>query len=34
MDDPEKEVLMWKFDSSLARRHIAREQHPEYYKDC
>uniref|UniRef100_Q2L7K7 Protein Nef n=2 Tax=Human immunodeficiency virus type 1 TaxID=11676 RepID=Q2L7K7_HV1 len=34
MDDPEKEVLMWKFDSSLARRHIARETHPEYYKDC
>nr|AUO71053.1 nef protein [Human immunodeficiency virus 1] len=34
MDDPEKEVLMWKFDSSLARHHIAREKHPEYYKDC
>nr|QAB35837.1 nef protein [Human immunodeficiency virus 1]QAB35872.1 nef protein [Human immunodeficiency virus 1] len=34
MDDPDKEVLMWKFDSALARRHIAREQHPEYYKDC
>nr|AMQ78041.1 nef protein [Human immunodeficiency virus 1] len=33
MDDPEKEVLQWKFDSSLARRHIARELHPEYYKD-
>nr|AHC29917.1 nef protein [Human immunodeficiency virus 1] len=33
MDDEEKEVLMWKFDSSLARRHIAREQHPEFYKD-
>nr|AFU29438.1 nef protein [Human immunodeficiency virus 1]AFU29479.1 nef protein [Human immunodeficiency virus 1] len=34
VDDPEREVLMWKFDSALARRHIAREQHPEYYKDC
>nr|QHW03363.1 nef protein [Human immunodeficiency virus 1] len=34
MDDEEKEVLMWKFDSALARKHIAREQHPEYYKDC
>nr|AIK20181.1 nef protein [Human immunodeficiency virus 1] len=34
MEDPEKEVLMWKFDSSLARRHVARELHPEYYKDC
>nr|QCH04231.1 nef protein [Human immunodeficiency virus 1] len=34
IDDPEKEVLMWKFDSSLAFRHMAREQHPEYYKDC
>nr|ABY53258.1 nef protein [Human immunodeficiency virus 1] len=34
MDDPEKEVLQWKFDSRLARQHIARELHPEYYKDC
>nr|AIS37351.1 nef protein [Human immunodeficiency virus 1] len=34
MDDPEGEVLMWKFDSSLARQHIAREKHPEYFKDC
>ncbi|AAK65969.1 nef protein [Human immunodeficiency virus 1] len=34
MDDEEKEVLMWKFDSSLARRHLARELHPEFYKDC
>nr|AMJ50408.1 nef protein [Human immunodeficiency virus 1] len=34
MDDEEREVLMWKFDSSLARRHIAREQHPEFFKDC
>nr|AJP61995.1 nef protein [Human immunodeficiency virus 1] len=34
MDDEEKEVLMWKFDSALARKHIAREQHPEFYKDC
>nr|QJQ90897.1 nef protein [Human immunodeficiency virus 1] len=34
MDDDEGEVLMWKFDSSLARRHLARELHPEYYKDC
>nr|BAF42587.1 Nef [Human immunodeficiency virus 1] len=33
MDDPEREVLQWKFDSSLARRHVARELHPEYYKD-
>nr|QID01016.1 nef protein [Human immunodeficiency virus 1] len=33
MEDPGKEVLMWKFDSALARRHIARELHPEYYKD-
>nr|AHC29998.1 nef protein [Human immunodeficiency virus 1] len=33
IDDPEREVLMWKFDSALARRHIARELHPEYYKD-
>nr|AAG44222.1 nef protein [Human immunodeficiency virus 1] len=34
MDDPEKEVLMWKFDSHLAFHHKARELHPEYYKDC
>nr|ASM60591.1 nef protein [Human immunodeficiency virus 1] len=34
MEDEEGEVLMWKFDSALARKHIAREQHPEYYKDC
>nr|AFU28580.1 nef protein [Human immunodeficiency virus 1] len=34
IEDSEKEVLMWKFDSALARRHIAREMHPEYYKDC
>nr|AFI45160.1 nef protein [Human immunodeficiency virus 1] len=32
--DPEREVLMWKFDSSLAFHHRARELHPEYYKDC
>ncbi|AEA77109.1 nef protein [Human immunodeficiency virus 1] len=34
MEDAEREVLMWKFDSSLARKHLAREMHPEYYKDC
>nr|ACR52994.1 nef protein [Human immunodeficiency virus 1]ACR53003.1 nef protein [Human immunodeficiency virus 1]ACR53008.1 nef protein [Human immunodeficiency virus 1]ACR53016.1 nef protein [Human immunodeficiency virus 1]ACR53051.1 nef protein [Human immunodeficiency virus 1] len=34
MDDPEKEVLMWKFDSRLAFHHMAREKHPEFYKDC
>nr|AOW37556.1 nef protein [Human immunodeficiency virus 1] len=33
-DDPEREVLMWKFDSRLAFHHVARELHPEYYKDC
>nr|QYF64980.1 nef protein [Human immunodeficiency virus 1] len=33
MDDPEKEVLMWKFDSRLAFHHVAREKHPEFYKD-
>nr|UTQ18821.1 nef protein [Human immunodeficiency virus 1] len=33
-DDEEREVLMWKFDSSLARKHIARELRPEYFKDC
>nr|AAZ41633.1 nef protein [Human immunodeficiency virus 1] len=34
MDDPENEVLVWKFDSLLAFRHMAREKHPEYFKDC
>nr|ACO91070.1 nef protein [Human immunodeficiency virus 1] len=34
MDDTEGEVLMWKFDSRLAFHHVAREMHPEYYKDC
>nr|ARA72354.1 nef protein [Human immunodeficiency virus 1] len=34
MDDPEGEVLQWKFDSRLAFHHMARELHPEYYKDC
>nr|ADO20713.1 nef protein [Human immunodeficiency virus 1] len=34
MDDPEREVLVWKFDSSLAFHHMAREKHPEYFKNC
>nr|AIN25770.1 nef protein [Human immunodeficiency virus 1] len=34
LEDEDREVLQWKFDSSLARRHIAREKYPEYYKDC
>nr|AGH69286.1 nef protein [Human immunodeficiency virus 1]AWD44384.1 nef protein [Human immunodeficiency virus 1] len=34
MEDDSREVLKWVFDSSLARRHLARELHPEYYKDC
>nr|ABG47167.1 nef protein [Human immunodeficiency virus 1] len=33
MEDEHGEVLQWRFDSSLARRHLAREIHPEYYKD-
>nr|ASW25063.1 nef protein [Human immunodeficiency virus 1] len=34
MDDPEGEVLEWRFDSRLAFHHVAREKHPDYYKDC
>nr|AAX11288.1 nef protein [Human immunodeficiency virus 1] len=34
MEDSEKEVLVWKFDSRLAYQHIARELHPEYFKNC
>nr|AAS59248.1 nef protein [Human immunodeficiency virus 1] len=33
MEDEDGEVLQWKFDSSLALRHIARERHPEFYQD-
>nr|AXF94374.1 nef protein [Human immunodeficiency virus 1]AXF94376.1 nef protein [Human immunodeficiency virus 1]AXF94377.1 nef protein [Human immunodeficiency virus 1]AXF94378.1 nef protein [Human immunodeficiency virus 1] len=33
MDDEEREVLQWKFDSRLAFHHMARELHPEYYKN-
>nr|AVA00275.1 nef protein [Human immunodeficiency virus 1] len=32
-EDADREVLMWKFDSALARRHFARELHPDFYKD-
>nr|AAL12181.1 nef protein [Human immunodeficiency virus 1]AAL12190.1 nef protein [Human immunodeficiency virus 1]AAL12199.1 nef protein [Human immunodeficiency virus 1]AAL12208.1 nef protein [Human immunodeficiency virus 1] len=34
IEDGDREVLMWKFDSHLARKHMARELHPEFYKDC
>nr|ADM64137.1 nef protein [Human immunodeficiency virus 1] len=34
MEDPEREVLMWRFNSRLAFEHKAKLQHPEYYKDC
>nr|BAO09976.1 nef protein [Human immunodeficiency virus 1] len=34
IEDPEREVLIWQFDSQLAFRHVARERHPEYFKDC
>nr|AAG33993.1 nef protein [Human immunodeficiency virus 1] len=34
MEDSHGELLKWQFDSQLARKHMARELHPEYYKDC
>nr|AGL78501.1 nef protein [Human immunodeficiency virus 1] len=34
MEDPEKEVLVWRFDSKLAFEHKAKILHPEFYKDC
>nr|QGK88814.1 nef protein [Human immunodeficiency virus 1] len=34
VDNPEKEVLEWRFDSRLAFHHVAKELHPEYYKNC
>nr|ACM49933.1 nef protein [Human immunodeficiency virus 1] len=33
IEDSEREVLKWKFDSHLAFQHKARELYPEYYKD-
>nr|AGC33293.1 nef protein [Human immunodeficiency virus 1]AGC33347.1 nef protein [Human immunodeficiency virus 1]AGC33370.1 nef protein [Human immunodeficiency virus 1] len=33
-EDPEREVLVWKFNSRLAFEHKARAKYPEYYKDC
>nr|WCD67824.1 nef protein [Human immunodeficiency virus 1] len=34
MEDEDREVLVWRFDSRLAFVHTAREKHPEFYKDC
>nr|WCD67658.1 nef protein [Human immunodeficiency virus 1] len=34
MDDPDREVLVWRFDSRLAFRHEAKERFPQFYKDC
>nr|QQX36782.1 nef protein [Human immunodeficiency virus 1] len=34
IDDPEKEVLVWTYDSRLALHHVARELHPEYFNNC
>nr|AJG45036.1 nef protein [Human immunodeficiency virus 1] len=34
IEDEHGEVLRWKFDSHLAYKHLARELHPEFYKDC
>nr|AWW05447.1 nef protein [Human immunodeficiency virus 1] len=33
MEDEDREVLKWKFDSKLAFHHVARERYPEYYKN-
>nr|CAI28870.1 nef protein [Human immunodeficiency virus 1] len=34
MEDEDREVLVWRFDSRLAFTHKARELYPEFYKDC
>nr|APX54868.1 nef protein [Human immunodeficiency virus 1] len=34
MEDTEREEECGRFDSRLALKHLAREEHPEYYKDC
>nr|AWD42553.1 nef protein [Human immunodeficiency virus 1] len=33
MEDEHREVLRWKFDSQLAFKHMARELHPDFYKN-
>nr|AGW29082.1 nef protein [Human immunodeficiency virus 1] len=32
--DHDREALMWKYDGSKARRHLALEVYPEFKKDC
>nr|QEE94185.1 nef protein [Human immunodeficiency virus 1] len=32
-EDADREVLVWRFDSRLAFRHVAQEQHPEYFNN-
>nr|ASV46175.1 nef protein [Human immunodeficiency virus 1] len=34
IEDPERQVLKWRFNSKLAFEHKARMLHPEFYKDC
>nr|AFB35785.1 nef protein [Human immunodeficiency virus 1] len=34
MDDPEREVLEWRFDSRPPFHLMGQEKRPEYYKDC
>nr|AEI88027.1 nef protein [Human immunodeficiency virus 1] len=34
MEDEDREVLFWRFDSLLAFKHIDREKRPELFKDC
>ncbi|AAC32652.1 Nef [Human immunodeficiency virus 1] len=34
MEDEEKEVLVWRFNSRLAFEHKAKEKYPEYFKNC
>lgn len=33
LEDNDREVLVWRFDSRLAFEHKAKELHPEFYKD-
>nr|AEI88028.1 nef protein [Human immunodeficiency virus 1] len=34
MEDEDREVLVWRSESKLAFHHMARELHPEFYKNC
>nr|AMQ78094.1 nef protein [Human immunodeficiency virus 1] len=34
MEDEDRDVMIWRFDSRKALKHRAQELHPEFYRDC